>query len=157
MLGFIMPTCAAFFIGILFYYQRKAKKMGIVQTKRLGFYEFFAVIDGGGLALLTAGFAMFFLPISLASTTPSNWSTGWIIALMVVGGVLLLSLVPYEKFVASHPVLPTRYFKNISIVLACVMYFLDSLCFSASHTYLYSWVVVAHNYDTTKVSWLYKS
>jgi len=152
MLAFIYPPCGAFLIGVLFFYQRKAKKMGIVQTAKLSFYKFFSLIDGGGLALLCAGFGMFFLPMSLASTTPSNWKTGWIIALMVVGGVLLISLPFYEKFLANHPILPTHYFKNKVIVLAAVMYFLDSLCFSASHSYLYSWVTISHNYDATRAT-----
>lgn len=95
---------------------------------------------------------MFFLPISLASTTPSNWKTSWIIALIVLGAALLIGLVPYEAYVARHPVLPPRYFKNLSITLAIGMGFLDELCFTASHTYLYSWVVVAHNYDATKAT-----
>lgn len=152
MLAFIYPPCGAFLIAMLFYYQRKAKRMGIVQTAKLSVYKFGALIDAGGLALLCVGFGMFFLPISRASTTPSNWKTGWIIALMVVGGVLLVSLPFYEKFLASHPILPTHYFKNRAIVLAACMYFLDSLCFSASHAYLYSWVTVSHNYDATRAT-----
>lgn len=111
-----------------------------------------SLIDIGGLFLLCAGFAMFFLPISLASTTPSNWKTGWIIALIILGAVFLVALVPYEAHVAKHPVLPPRYFRNLSITMAVAIGFLDTLCFSASHTYLYSWVVVAHNYDVTKAT-----
>ncbi|GAB7353857.1 hypothetical protein MBLNU459_g4219t2 [Dothideomycetes sp. NU459] len=152
MLAFIMPVCASFVIATLFVYQRRAKRLGLVQTKKPGFYEFFALIDGGGLVLLCAGFAMFFLPISLASTTPSKWSTSWIIALIVLGAASLIGLVPYEKYVASHPILPSRYFRNATIVLAISIAFLDNLCFAATHTYLYSWVVVAHNYSAEKAT-----
>jgi hypothetical protein len=146
-----MPPVGSTIAGLLFYYQRKAKKMGIVSTKKVGFYEFFSLVDGGGLFLLVVGFAMTFLPISLASTTPSNWHTGWIIALIVIGISLLLVLPVYERLFARHPLLPTRYFGNPSIVLAACIYFLDSLCFAASHTYLYSWVVVAKDFGVTKV------
>ena len=152
MLAFIMPPCASFIIITLWYYQRKAKRLGIVSTRKVGFYEFLSLIDLGGLCLLCAGFAMFFLPISLASTTPSNWKTGWIIALIVLGAACLIALVPYETYVARHPVLPPRYFRNLSIMLAIGIAFLDTVCFSASHTYLYSWVVVSHNYGVSKAT-----
>lgn len=123
-----------------------------MKTKKVNFYEIVSLIDLGGLALLCAGFAMFFLPISLASTTPSNWRTSWIIALIVIGALLLIALVPYEAYIAKHPVLPPRYFRSISITLAISIGFLDTVCFSASHTYLYSWVVVSHNYNATKAT-----
>lgn len=153
MLGFILPTCGSFIIITLFYYQRKAKKLGIVQTKKVTFYEFFSQIDGGGLFFLCAGFAMFFLPISLAATTPSNWKTGWIIALIVLGAILLIALPLYENFFAKHPILPPHYFRNQTIVLAISIAFLDNLCFAATHTYLYTWVVVAHNYSVDKATY----
>lgn len=152
MLGFIMPPCASFIILTLWYYQRKAKRLGVLQTKRVNFHEFLSLIDAGGLFLLCAGFAMFFLPISLTSTTPSHWKTGWIIALIVIGAGFLLVLVPYEAYLAKHPIMPPRYFRNLSIMMAVGMGFLDQLAFSASHTYLYSWIVVAHNYDATKAT-----
>lgn len=72
--------------------------------------------------------------------------------MIILGAALLIGLVPYEAYVAKHPVLPPRYFKNLSITLAIGMGFLDELCFTASHTYLYSWIVVAHNYDATKAT-----
>lgn len=153
MLAFIMPVCSSVLIATLFVFQRRAKRLGLVpQTKRPSIHEFFALIDGGGLVLLCAGFAMFFLPISLASTTPSNWRTSWIIALIVLGAVLLIAFVPYEKYFASHPILPSRYFRNATIVLAVSIAFLDNLCFAATHTYLYAWVVVAHNYTAEKAT-----
>lgn len=152
MLGFIMPPCASLIIGTLFYYQRKAKKFGVIQTRKVGLYEFMSLIDFGGLCLLCAGFAMFFLPIDLAATVPSNWKTPWIIALIVIGSIFLIMLVPYEKYVARHPVLPPRYFRNLGIVLPVAIGFLDELCFASTHTYLYSWVIVAHNYSAEKAT-----
>lgn len=44
------------------------------------------------------------------------------------------------------------YFKNATIVLSCLLIATDSIGFSASHTYLYAWAVVAHNMTPTVAS-----
>lgn len=152
MFAIIMPIMASCIIGTLFFYQRKAKKMHIVQTPKVGFREFFSLIDAGGLFFLVVGFGMFFIPISVASTATEKWKTPWVIAVMVIGAALLCCLIPYEKFVARNPILPLRYFRNATIVLAVSITFMDAICFYGTHTYLYSWVVVAHNYSVSKAT-----
>lgn len=153
MLGFILPGLASFLVVVLFVFQRRARRAKLITIKKVTPEEFFSSIDAGGVFLLCAGFVMFFLPINLASTAPSKWNTPWIISVMVIGAVLLVALVPYEKFVAKYPILPVRYFANPTIVLSASTIFIDSMCFSATHTYLYSWVVVTHNYDVEKATY----
>ncbi|KAK7460674.1 hypothetical protein VKT23_009389 [Stygiomarasmius scandens] len=115
---------------------RKAKKAGIVVTKRMTIYDFCSLIDLGGVILLSGGFAMLLLPISLAATTPSRWQTPYLDALMGLGIAFLTALLPYEHWVAKHPILPLRYLKNATIVLSCLLGALDSLGFSTTHTYV---------------------
>ncbi|KAL1303078.1 hypothetical protein AAFC00_006522 [Neodothiora populina] len=152
MLGFILPPSASLLVITLWYYQRKAKRLGIIKTKKITTLEFFSSIDAGGLSILWVGSAMLLLPISLAATAPKAWHTGWIIALLILGLAFLLILVPYEAYVSKHPMMPPRYFRNLSIVLVIKIGFLDELAFSASHQYLYSWAVVAHNYSVRKAT-----
>jgi MFS family permease len=154
MFAIIMPFSASFIIATLLYYQGKAKNMGIVTTKKTTVYEFCSLIDLGGVILLCAGFAMLLLPLTIAATTPSKWSTPWVGAVIAVGGVTLIALVPYEKYIAKHPVLPVHYFKNVSIVLSLALGFMDSLGFSATHTYMYPWSVIAHNYNARDATFL---
>lgn len=49
---------------------------------------------------------MVLLPLTLAGTAPQAWKTPWIAALIAVGGVLLIALPFYEKYVAVHPIIP---------------------------------------------------
>jgi MFS family permease len=147
MLAIIMPFCASFIITTLLYFQRKAKKAGIVITSKLTVYEFCSLIDLGGTILFSGGFAMLLLPLTLASTTTSRWRTPWIDVLIALGGVLLIALPFYEKFVAKHPIIPVYYFKNMSIVTSILLIATDTMGFSCSHTYLYTWSVVAHNFS----------
>ncbi|THU89621.1 MFS general substrate transporter [Dendrothele bispora CBS 962.96] len=154
MFAILMPFCASFIIVTLLYYQRKARRAGIVITKRITIYDFCSLIDLGGVVLLSGGFAMLLLPISLAATTPSRWQTPYLDALMGLGVAFLIALIPYEHWVAKHPVLPLRYLRNATIVLSCLLGALDSLGFSATHTYLYAWSIVSHNYSVRDATFL---
>lgn len=147
MFAIIIPFGACFIIVTLLYYQRKAKKMGIVATKKISIYEFCSLIDLGGTILLSGGFAMLLIPITLASTTTSKWRTPWLDALIALGALFLLALPVYEKYLAKHPVVPIQYFRNMTIVMGFLLIATDSLGFGCSHTYLYPWAVIAHNFS----------
>ncbi|KAF8805034.1 MFS general substrate transporter [Phlegmacium glaucopus] len=154
MFAIMLPVCAVFVIGPLLYYSRKAKKAGLIITKRISLYEFCSLIDLGGIILLCGGFAMLLLPIALSATTSSKWKTPWVDAVLVLGVVFLFILLPYEHFIAKHPVLPLRYFREMAIVSSCLLGFLDAICYSVTHTYLYTWAVVAHNYSPRNATFL---
>lgn len=72
--------------------------------------------------------------------------------LIIVGALVLVGLVFYENLFAVHPITPIFYFKNTTIVLSCLLIATDSAGFSATHTYLYAWGVVAHNMTATVAS-----
>lgn len=138
MFALIMPAAASALILPLMYYQRKAKKQSVLLTQKLTLYEFCSQIDLGGSFLLAAGFAMFLLPFTIAGASTEKWKQGYIIALIVVGLVTLIGLVFYEALIATHPIVPPRYLKNLTIVLCCTLGFLDTFGFSGTHTYLYT-------------------
>ncbi|KAH8891733.1 MFS general substrate transporter [Thozetella sp. PMI_491] len=146
MFAILMPFGASFIITALVFYQHKAKKMGLLasQTKTT-ISGFCSDIDLGGIVLFVGGFAMLLLPITIAGSLEEGWRTPWVIAVMVVGGVLLIALIFYEKFVAANPVVPVFYFKNATIVLSILMVATDSIGFSCTHTYMYAWASVSHD------------
>lgn len=145
MFAILMPLGACVIIGTLIYYQHKAKKAGLVPSKETTIRSFCSGIDLGGVALFVAGFALLLLPMTIAGSLPDGWRTPWIGALIVVGFLILLALPVYEKFVAVNPMLPVFYFKNATIVLSMLLIAVDSLGYSATHTYLYAWATVSHN------------
>lgn len=149
-----MPIAASPLIGALLFYQRKAKKQEVVRTTRLTVYQFCSQFDLGGSVLLGAGFAMFLIPFSLAAVTPSRWSTGWIIALIVLGVVTLIGLIGYEGYVAKYPILPARYLKELSIVICCLLGLLDTFGFQGTHTYLYTWATIVHGMSPRTATFL---
>jgi len=147
MFAFLMPFASSFIIYTLLHYQGKAKKMGIITKRRMNLYDFCSLIDLGGNILLAGGLSMVLLPLTLAGTSPSSWSTPWIIALIVLGVLFLIALPFYESLVAVHPVVPVHYFKNPTIVISFILIAFDSVGFACTHTYIYTWVVISHDYS----------
>jgi MFS family permease len=145
MLAILMPFCASFIITTLLYFQGKAKKAGIVRPARTNLYDFCSQIDLGGIVLFSCGFAMLLLPLTLATSTTSRWSTPYIDVLLALGAVFLIILPFYEKYVAKHPLVPIHYFKNSTIIMSILLIATDSLGFGGTHTYLYAWATVVHN------------
>ncbi|KZL64418.1 siderochrome-iron transporter [Colletotrichum tofieldiae] len=146
MFAILMPIGSAFIIATLLYYQRKAQNSCLVPRQETTVYSFCSQIDLGGSALVCAGFAMVLIPLTLAASSPDKWETPYIIALIVVGVLVLAALPVYEKFAAKNPIMPPRYFHNKTIVLCLFLTASDSIGFSCTHTYLYSWATIARNF-----------
>ncbi|KAJ9136590.1 Siderochrome-iron transporter [Pleurostoma richardsiae] len=147
MLAILMPFCASFIITTLLYYQGLAKKMGLAPRVRITIYDFCSQIDLGGVLLFSGGLALLLLPMTLAATSTNQWRTPYVDALIAVGGALLIALPFYEAKVAAHPVVPVHYFKNMTIVMCLVLIATDSLGFSCTHTYIYTWGTIAHGFS----------
>ncbi|GIZ43834.1 hypothetical protein CKM354_000704700 [Cercospora kikuchii] len=154
MFAIIMPVCSVVVIMPLLYFQRRMKQFGHSTKAQATFISFFSKIDIGGMTLLVAGFALVLLPLALAGTTPSRWDTAWVPALIAVGGVCLIALGGYEWKIAANPIVPLHFFKNISLVLAWIMGLMDAFAFSATHTYMYTWAVVVHEFSVRDASFL---
>ncbi|KAI0173001.1 major facilitator superfamily domain-containing protein [Hypoxylon sp. FL1284] len=147
LLAILMPFCASFIVTTLLYYQARAKKEGLAPKAKISFHEFCSQIDLGGVVLFSGGIALLLVPMTLAATTPSSWKTPWIDVLIALGGLLLIVLPFYEHHIAKNPVVPPRYFANRTIFLCCLLIAMDSIGFSATHTYIYSWVTVARGLE----------
>ncbi|KAL1878106.1 hypothetical protein VTK73DRAFT_8067 [Phialemonium thermophilum] len=154
MFAILMPVGATFIISTLLRYEGRARKMRLVPKIRPTLYEFCSRIDLGGIILFSGGLALLLLPMTLAATTPAQWRTPWLDALIAVGGVMLIALVFYERYVAVHPVVPVRYFTNRTISICLFLIATDSLGFSCTHTYLYAWASISHNLSARNTTFL---
>ncbi|KZV85789.1 MFS general substrate transporter [Exidia glandulosa HHB12029] len=153
MFAILMPFCASFIIIPLFVFQGRAKRKGLIQPRALSPVQFFHETDILGTLLLCGGAAMILIPISLASTLPKNWSNPRIDVLLGIGGACLLFPF-YERKFARFPIVPLSFFKNTTIVLSCALAFFDGFGFSATHAYLYSFVVVTRGWDARHATYL---
>ncbi|KAI1380511.1 MFS general substrate transporter [Hypoxylon crocopeplum] len=147
MLGIIMPVGLAPIIILLLSWQRKAKNAGYILNNKITFYGFFSELDMGGMGLFSGGLALILLPATLAGTLNNGWKTPWVIACLVVGALCLVALPFYERFVAKHPFMPTRYLKDLNITMALLLYATDGLALGVTHSYFYTWCIIARGYS----------
>ncbi|KAL4894902.1 putative transporter [Aspergillus ambiguus] len=154
MFAIVMPFGASGIIITLLVFQQRAKRSGLILTERLSLVTFCSRIDLGGILLLSGGFALLLIPITMAAITPSRWDTAWVDILIALGAVVLLSMYPYERYIARHPVVPVRYFRTLSVVASVALACIDNIGFGATHTYLYVWSMVSHNFSARDAQFL---
>ncbi|KAI0443848.1 siderophore iron transporter mirC [Xylaria telfairii] len=105
-------------------------------------------LDIGGIVLLSASFALILIPLTLTKTTPGGWHSGTIIALIVVGGVLLIAFPFWEgsKKLAPHPLIPLELLKSRTFCAGCAIGFFYFLVFYLSvQPYFYSYLLVVQH------------
>ncbi|KEF63827.1 uncharacterized protein A1O9_01805 [Exophiala aquamarina CBS 119918] len=154
MFSIILPTTSVAVIIPLIWFQHRVKKAGGTVRKEISVAGFLTQIDLGGMVLLCGGCAMLLLPIALAGNTADGWRTPWVPALIVLGVLSLLGLVYYEGRVAVKPVIPPRFVRNISLVLAFLIGLLDAFAYSITHTYMYAWATVVHDFSARNATFL---
>lgn len=154
MFAILMPVCASVIIITLAVFQSHSRRSGVLIKEHLTLYHFCSRIDLGGTILLSGGFALLLIPITIAATTTSRWQTPWVDALIALGIVALLALYPYEKYIATHPVVPTRYFRVLAIVASVCLACIDNIGFGATHTYLYAWSTVSRGFSPRNAQFL---
>lgn len=154
MFALILPVCAVSVVVPQSLFQRRMKSLGCSTKCRITLFNFISQSDVVGMVLLSGGFAMLLLPLALAGGTPEKWQTPWVPAVMVVGAVFLALLLVYEGRFAAHPLIPLRFLRNISLVLAWIIGLMDAFAFSVTHTYMYAWATVVHAYGARDATFL---
>ncbi|KAJ5726623.1 siderochrome-iron transporter MirB [Penicillium malachiteum] len=114
----IVPAFALPVYFLLAYNLRKAERTGIITRERsrqkLNLQTLWWVIiefDLLGVFLFASGLVIFLLPFTLAATAPKGWATGYIIAMLVVGFVLLVLFALNEIYLAPVPFLNHNFLK----------------------------------------------
>lgn len=98
-----------------------------------------------GAFLLATGLVVFLLPFTLADSAPHGWSTGYIIAMLIVGFVLLVLFALHERYTASTPFLPFHLLTSRTVLGACLLSFTYQISYYAWNSYWTSFLqVVTH-------------
>ncbi|XWW96834.1 hypothetical protein V2A60_004814 [Cordyceps javanica] len=110
-------------------------------------------IDAFGLIILGFGWSLLLLPFSLKTYAEHGWRNPSMIAMMVVGGVLLIAYVVYEMKWAKMPSAPRRLVFNKTFIMSIII---DSFYFFAGNMrglYWSSYVLVAKPWSQQE--WVY--
>ncbi|KAI0199546.1 siderophore iron transporter mirC [Astrocystis sublimbata] len=151
----------------LFLNGRRAKRLAPPQEKRRfteggplaavknvsnGAVNLWYSLDIGGIVLLSASFSLILIPLTLTKTAPGGWQSPTIIALIVVGGVLLIAFPLWEssKKLAPHPLIPLELLKSRTFCAGCAIGFFYFLVFYLSvQPYFYSYLLVVQHQGIT--------
>jgi MFS family permease len=137
-----LPLC-----GVFYYYQRKAEKMGLykrTESPARGWFQtithYWVEFDIVGVFLLVAGFVLFLLPFSLATSVAGQWKSASIISMLVIGFVILCLFPVWERFGASKPFLPWERLKDRTVFGAV-------LCISSLYAAFYCWNLYYYTFN----------
>ncbi|KAJ5537632.1 hypothetical protein N7494_007111 [Penicillium frequentans] len=161
MFAIILPGIALPIYGILAYYLRQAEKKGIIVREKKswnitpktiwwGILEF----DLPGVFLFASGFVIFLLPFTLAATAPHGYQTGYIIAMIVLGLVLIISFGFYETFIAPVPFLNYNHLTDRTVLGACLLdmtYQVSYYCYALNLT---SFLQVVYEVDVSTAGYI---
>lgn len=160
----IVPVVLAPATTIMFYYENKAQKSLDVSEKgpdkdiifkknwKKLVWRVLVEVDILGLLLLGFAFALILLPFSLYRNAENQWRNPSLIAMLVVGGVLLISFFIYEFVWAPFPILPRRCV-NRTLVGSIIITFFFQLAGMVPLTYLSSYVWIVK--DWSNQEWTY--
>lgn len=146
----IITTAIAPVIFSLTLSQQKANKDGIagphpyrVMGFKRGAQAFFHDVDVGGLCLLCAGWLLILTPLTFRSIVHG----GHFIAMLVLGGVLLIALGFYEWLLAREPIIRKRFILNKDVIGPIVAAFFDFYSFYLSWSSVYTFVIILKDWS----------
>lgn len=117
-----IPVVSPCLMAILFLFKRKSKHCSAtVGSQKRQLWTHLREQDLFGILLLTAGIALFLLPIPLEQGGISQYASARLITPTALGFLLLLLLVVWEFKFARNPVIPRRVLsqRTIASVMAC--------------------------------------
>lgn len=104
------------------------------QTQRLE-WSVLKKFDLLGVLLSITGIALFCSSLTIAGDAPKGWNTGYVIAMLVLGAVLMVGFVGWEAFY-RYPLMPLHVWKDKNFSLINVVVLLGFLSFNVSAFWL---------------------
>lgn len=95
--------------------------------------------------MFAAGLTVFLLPFTLADTAPNGWASGYIIAMIVVGFVLLVIFGLHETYLARAPFLNIQLLANRTVIGACLLDVTYQVSYYCWNSYFTSFLQVVNN------------
>lgn len=106
------------------------------------------------MALFSSGLTVFLLPFTLADTAPNGWRTGYIIAMIVVGFVVLALFALHETFFARAPFLNVNLLSNRTVIGACLLNLTYQISYYCWNTYFTSFLQVVNDLTLSEAGYV---
>ncbi|OTA52466.1 siderophore iron transporter mirB [Hypoxylon sp. EC38] len=136
-------------IAILYYHERKAKKLGIIRPKSgrtplQSIIHYIGEFDVIGAILISGGFVLINLPFSLVSSASHSWQSASIIVMLVMGVVGLAAFAIWERFFARVNFFPFEFLKDRTFLGAVMSHFVVFMTTFIWDAYYSSYLQVVH-------------
>ncbi|KAK4131429.1 MFS general substrate transporter [Trichocladium antarcticum] len=156
----IFPVVAAPLFFILKFNLRKAEKQGIIASEKpdrtlaQSIWYYVLEFDALGVLLFTAGLTIFLLPFTLAADAPDGWASGYIIAMIVVGFVLLAAFFLYEWLAAPTPLLDYTFLSDRHVVGTCLLDAVYQVSYYCWANYFTSFLQAVNNMSVSNAGYI---
>ncbi|PKY00817.1 siderophore iron transporter mirB, partial [Aspergillus campestris IBT 28561] len=147
----IFPAVAAPLYFMLKFNLRKAVKQGLTAKGDSGrtflqkIWHYIIEFDLFGVVIFSAGLIVFLLPFEIAGDAPHGWSTGYVIAMIVVGFVMLIIFILHEVFLAPAPMLNFSFISDRTVIGACLLDATYQISYSCWANYYTSFLQVVND------------
>ncbi|GKU10125.1 unnamed protein product [Fusarium langsethiae] len=157
--AFLTPVvCAPLYI-LLKVNLHKAKKNILPKessgrTFKESVWHYLIEFDILGVFLFATGLIIFLLPFNIAATAPNGWATGYIIAMIVVGFVLLVGFAINEIYVAPVPFLKFHFMTDRTLVGACLLDLTYQISYYCWNNYFTSFLQVVNYLSVSEAGYV---
>lgn len=97
---------------------------------------------------------MLLLPLTLAQSQADQWRSSYIIAMIVLGGVLLFTFAAYERLVAPKPFIPFHLLTSRTVIGACLLDLTYQIAYYCWASYFTSFLQVVYNVSLTQAGYI---
>jgi Major Facilitator Superfamily len=102
-----------------------------------------------GVFLFTAGLIVFLIPFDIASSAPDGWATGYIIAMIVVGFVVLVLFGLWEWKFSPKPMFDFKFLSDRTVIAACLLDATYQISYYCWDNYFTSFLIVVNDLTIT--------
>ncbi|OJJ72678.1 hypothetical protein ASPBRDRAFT_123483 [Aspergillus brasiliensis CBS 101740] len=141
--------------------KRKADKEGRLQykprsTRTWWQSTWFYIIEFDiiGILFMIGGLILFLTSFNIAGNTEGEWRSAKIIAMMVVGFVVLVGFVSYERWGAPKPFIPYHLIANRTVIGACLLDITYQVSYYCWASYFTSFLQVVYNTSLTQAGYI---
>lgn len=156
----VLPVACSPLFFLFYFNQRKAEKMGLIpkhesnRTPLQSVVHYVKEFDLIGIFVFALGLALFLLAFNLYTKQPDQWRSPLIICFLVIGGLLIIGFIFYEKYLAPVTFIPWELLKNRTVIFTYTMAASIYIAWYVWDNYFYSMLLVVYNQDVTRASYI---
>lgn len=160
MFTILVPVITLPLFGLLLRNYSKAKKLGVIPQRKSSRTNVQSILyyciqfDAIGLLLCSAGVALFLLPFNLYTIQAKGWGSPLVISMLVVGIVLLIAFVLWERFFAPHTFIPYSLLLDRMVFGSCLLTTALFCTYSLWASYLGSFLLVVKGQNVQNTSYI---